>query len=450
MRRVQSRWVFRYPTWRPAAYDGRVRLRRGVSVPVGSEPSAPVAYLLSLYPSPTHTFIRREIEAVERQGIPVLRFTIRRFSDDPVHLEAAREIAQARAVLDSGIVRIALEVVRRALASPGRFAIALRTAVRLGRGAPRGIAVHLVYLAEACVVRRWAADSGVRHIHAHFGTNTAAVAMLCHSLGGPPYSFTVHGPEEFDHPRELKLREKMAGAAFVAAITDFARSQLYRWIRTEDWDRVHVVRCGLDQTYLGRQHETVPDVARFVSIGRLDSQKGQLLLIEAAAALLDEGRRFELVLIGDGPLRKTLESTIARLGYSDAIRLLGWQGNEVVATEVLRSRAVVLPSFAEGLPVVLMEALALGRPVISTAIAGIPELVETGVVGWLIRPGSVPALVDAMRAALDTPVGALDKMGRAGAIRVRANHDVDQAAAALARLFAGASRDVGGVDTCAG
>jgi glycosyltransferase involved in cell wall biosynthesis len=190
------------------------------------------------------------------------------------------------------------------------------------------------------------------------------------------------------------------------------------------------VHCAVDRSYLERSLTPVPDVPRLVSVGRLSREKGQSLLVDAVARLRAEGVPVELVVIGDGDLRAELE---ARAG--DGVRFAGWLDNARVADEIVASRALVLPSFSEGLPVTLMEALALGRPVVTTAIAGIPELVQDGVNGWVVPPSSLDALVDAMREVLTTPVEELDRMGKAGATLVAEQHDAITEAAKLDALF---------------
>jgi glycosyltransferase involved in cell wall biosynthesis len=259
--------------------------------------------------------------------------------------------------------------------------------------------------------------------------------MLCHALGGPPYSFTVHGPEEFDKATAIALEEKIKRAAFVVAISSFGKSQLYRWCDRNQWSKIHEIHCGVDDLFLKQPHIPVPDQPRLVCIGRLCEQKGHLLLVEAAGRLGAEGLTFRLVLVGDGPLRTQIQAMIAQLGLQDHIEITGWASNSEVQQHILASRAMVLPSFAEGLPVVVMEALALSRPVISTYVAGIPELVEPDTCGWLVPPGSVEALTAAMRAALQLPVEKLEQMGRAGAERVAQRHDAALEASKLAVLF---------------
>ena len=174
---------------------------------------------------------------------------------------------------------------------------------------------------------------------------------------------------------------------------------------------------------------------RFVCVGRLCEQKGQLLLIEATHRLAAEGTDFELVLVGDGELRADIEALIVRYGLRNKIRMTGWISGDQVRDEIVAAQAMVLPSFAEGLPVVLMEAMALRRPVIGTYVAGIPELIIPGEHGWLVPAGDIVALAEAMRACLDAPGEVLAAMGEAGCKRVLERHSVDVAAAKLRRLF---------------
>lgn len=393
-----------------------------------------VAYLINQYPHPSHTFIRREIAAVEQCGVSVDRYSIRGGHE----LVDQRDIAErdrTRYVLAAGRLRLIMATLTEFLRRPLAFLSAALCAVRYGRRSQRGVLRHLAYLAEAALLRKWLARSGAEHLHAHFGTNPAMVAMLCRMLGGPPYSFTVHGPEEFDRPEQLGLGEKVRRAGFAVAISSYGRSQLCRWCAMEDWAKLHVIRCGVDEVFMRCTPAPVPADAALVCVGRLAEQKGHVVLIEAAARLAAEGLRFRIRLVGDGPLRRTIESMIERHGLRESIELAGWQSNEAVRSAILSSRCLVLPSFAEGLPVVLMEALALGRPVVSTWVGGIPELVEHGRCGWLVPAGSVEALADAMRDALNAPVERLAAMGREGARRVAMWHDAAGEARRLADLF---------------
>jgi glycosyltransferase involved in cell wall biosynthesis len=399
-----------------------------------------LGYLVNQYPMASQTFIRREIAAIEGAGRTVRRYAVRAWGEALVDEADRAEAARTRYLLAAGGLRLLLATLGQALRSPGRFARAVATAWRLGGRALRGRPVHFVYLAEACLLRAWLAQDRVQHLHVHFGSNSATTALLCRLLGGPPFSFTVHGPEEFDQPVGLALGEKIAHAAFAVAISSYGRSQLLRWAGLEDWRKVHVVRCGVDPTWLLAAPPPISTAPRLVTIGRLVEQKGQLLLVEAAAALRDRGQQFEIVVIGDGPLRPALTARIAELRLDGAVRLVGWQTGQQVREHLLAARGLVLPSFAEGLPVVAMEALALHRPVVATAIAGIPELVRPGVTGWLVPAGDAEALAAAMAELLAAPAAELARLGAAGAAAVARSHDAVVEAHRLLALIDASAR----------
>lgn len=394
-----------------------------------------IAYFVNQYPKVSHSFIRREILALERQGIAVQRIALRGWDAELQDAEDTREQASTRYVLQHGLSALLKPLWQVLRARPQRFAKALKLALRMGYRADRAWPYHLVYLAEACQVLQWLQASGDCHVHAHFGTNSAEVVMLVHALGGPPFSFTVHGPEEFDKPQFLHLGEKVSRASFVAAVSAYGRSQLYRWVAHRDWAKVKVVHCGLERAFHDVPRVAVPAAPRLVCVGRLCEQKGQLLLLEAAAQLAARSIAFELVLAGDGEMRGEIERLITRYGLQQQVRITGWIGSEQVREHILAARALVLPSFAEGLPVVLMEAMALRRPVLSTYVAGIPELVRPGENGWLVPAGDVEQLTAAMADCLQLPTEALQRMGEAGHARVLERHDVDTEAARLAEYF---------------
>jgi glycosyltransferase involved in cell wall biosynthesis len=381
------------------------------------------------------TALRREMTALEEMGIPFHRFSLRRYEGDLVDENDRAERERTRSVLDVGVSGFLGALFRVALRRPRVFARALKLAVKVGRIDERGLVRTLVYFAESCVLLEWTTDLGIDHIHTHYGTNSATAAMLCRVLGGPSYSFTMHGPEEFDAPRANCLREKIRHAKFVVAISEFTRSQLYRWADYHDWDKIQVVHVGVSPMFLDRGPVPVPLTPRLVNIGRIVEQKGQAILIQAAARLRDRGLDFELAIVGDGSMRREIERLIEQLCLQDRVRITGYLSNQGVLEELVAARVLVLPSFAEGLPAVFFEALALGRPVISTYIAAHPELIEPGVNGWLVPAGAVEPLVDAMAEALTSDVAVLEKMGRAGATRVAEQHNVYTEVQKLIDLF---------------
>lgn len=394
-----------------------------------------IAYFTNEYPKVSHSFIRREILAVERHGFEVQRIALRGWCGTLVDPEDQQERQRTRYVLREGVWALILPTLRVALSHPGRFLAALRLALRMARDSDRPVPYHLVYLAEACRTLTWLRAFGARHVHAHFGTNSAEVTMLAHVLGGPPFSFTVHGPDEFLRP--MALDEKLRRSCFAVAISDFGRSQLFMRTRYEDWGKIKVVHCGLDNTFYEVAPVPVPAARRLVCVGRLSAAKGQLLLLLAAANLAAQGVDFELTLAGDGPMRAELEELIARHRLGRCVHITGWVSSATVRQLILEARALVLPSFAEGLPVVIMEAMALRRPVLATYIAGIPELVRSRKDGWLFPAGSVEELTCAMRECLAVTPSELDRMGADAYERVIARHDVDAEAGKLAELFRG-------------
>ena len=292
--------------------------------------SSKIAYFINQYPKVSHSFIRREILALERQGFEIERIALRGWDAELVDREDALEQQRTRYVLQGGLLPLLLASFSVLVTSPGRFLSALGLALRMGRRAERPLPYHLVYLAEACRMLPWLKSFGATHVHAHFGTNSTEVVMLAHALGGPPYSFTVHGPDEFDNPQFLGIGEKVRRAAFVVAISSYGRSQLYRWVDHAHWPKVKVVHCGLETAFHNVAPVPPPPAPRLICVGRLCEQKGQLLLVEAAGRLAAKGIRFELVLAGDGEMRAEVEALIAKHALGKQVRITGWISNNQV------------------------------------------------------------------------------------------------------------------------
>ncbi len=394
-----------------------------------------IAYLINQYPKVSHSFIRTEILALEALGHSVLRVAMRGWDAELVDPVDKSELGRTRYALRGGAGPLLGAALRVAISRPDRFLAGLSTAWRLSRGGERGLVYHLIYLLEACLVLRWLSREKIEHLHAHFGSNSAAVALLVRKLGGSPYSFTIHGPEEFDKPLQWKLREKIAGAAAVIAITSFCRSQLYRWSDPADWAKIQIVHCAIDPRFGEIAATPPPDNRTLVCVGRLCEQKGQLLLVEAIAMLHRRGMSLNLVLAGDGEMRADVERAVALAGLESQVTITGWISADEVRDQLERARALVLPSFGEGLPVVIMEAMARGRPVLTTYIAGIPELVRDGVEGMLVPAGDVAALADAIERLLTMTPRELATIGKAAQERVFERHSAATEAAKLARIF---------------
>lgn len=394
-----------------------------------------LAYLTTEYPKVSHTFIRREILEMERRGHSVERMALR-IGDYAKGGEDEAEVPRTFALFAQPRARLLSAVAWAEATRPRQFFRAVEMAAKMAAPSDRGLGKHMAYVAEAAVfLKHLESKGGVEHIHVHFGTNTASVARLMRVMGGPSYSMTVHGPDEFDAPRGHSLAEKIADSAFTVAISEFGTSQLKRWAAYEHWSKIHVVHCSVGDQFLGPVVPIAEGTKTLLSIGRLSAQKGQLLLIDALGVLAREGQNFSAVLAGDGEMRKVVEERIASCGLNGRVTITGWIDEVTVRRHINESRALVLPSFAEGLPVVIMEALAMGRPVVSTMIAGIPELVKNGENGWLITAGSVDSLVVALRELIAAPVSDLNRRGLAGRERVKAQHYLPTEGAKLEALF---------------
>ncbi|MGC4029170.1 MAG: glycosyltransferase [Steroidobacteraceae bacterium] len=394
-----------------------------------------VAYFINQYPKVSHTFIRREILALETLGMSVRRYALRGWDAEVADPVDEAERGRTRYLLEKGVLPVLWAAFAEACRSPVGMLRVLAEALRMGVGGDRTLVHHLFAVAEGALLARWARSDGVKHVHAHFGTNSAEVCMYAQRLAGLSYSFTIHGPDEWDHPQQLHIREKVRHAKFVAAISHYTRAQVFRWVALGDQPKAHVIRCGLDDAYLGAPLHERPAQARIVCVGRLCVAKSQHLLVEVIARLKAEGLRVPLVLVGDGELRGVIEEQVRRHDLADLVTITGWASEEQVRKQIVSSSILVLPSLAEGLPVAIMEAMAMGRPVVSTYIAGIPELVEHEVNGWLCPAADIDGLKNVVRRA----VGLTDEqwLGMAAAARqaVSRQHRVLAEAQKLHGLF---------------
>ena len=383
-----------------------------------------LGYLTSQYGRAADTFVRQEVRELRKLGHTVFTFSIRRPAREEVVSDEIRD-EQSRTVyiVEAGALALMMSLLGRLLRHPLRTARAVSLAWRTRPPGAKALLWQLFYLAEAADLARRIDASRVQHVHNHIAMNSASVCMLAAEMSGVTWSMTIHGPHDLIEPERWGLAEKLASATFSVFISEFGRSQAMWHASPSLWPRLHVVRCGLDASFLASPAAPIPERPRLVFVGRLAPEKGAALLIEAAARLRDDGVRVELVLIGDGPTRREIEQAVKRDGLADTVTLLGWLDSERIRGEILASRALVLPSFAEGLPVVLMESLALHRPVVSTWVAGIPELVQSGVNGFLVPAGSVDDLADARRAVAEASTDQLAEMGRRGAQRVASRHD---------------------------
>lgn len=397
-----------------------------------------ITYLINQYPKVSHSFIRREIIALEEQGITIHRVAIRGWDADIADKLDEVERSKTSYLLLGGVKSILISGFRAFIKKPFLFISALKKVFLFSSGSEKNFFYHLIYLLEACKLVELCKQQNSNHIHAHFGTNSSELAYFAHALGGIDFSFTVHGPEEFDKPVTLHLSEKLTRAKFVAAISNFTRSQLFRWVEYKDWNKIHVVHCGLDRSFFAETESNIAvstEYRNLLCIGRLCEQKGQLLLVEAIKRVIEKGINVHLTLAGDGEMRTEVEALIKRYNLNDFVMITGWISSDEVKVLLHKADAMVLPSFAEGLPVAIMEAMACRTPVLSTYIAGIPELVQNSVNGWLFPAGSIDQIVTTIEEFMSTSEEQLEAICESAYRSVLEHHSIDTEAAKLVNLF---------------
>lgn len=408
--------------------------------------SGPVAYLTGQYPKVSHTFIQREVAALRRQGMDIRTCSIRRTDDKDINHDQVEELASTFIVLPKAKSPSHLlgALARRCRRNPRGLARALRLAWATRAPGAKAALWQLFYFLEAVVLARHLETIGARHLHNHFVDGSCTVAMLTSEMTGIPFSFTLHGPTELFEPARWRLDEKIARAAFSVFISHFARSQGMLFSDPKHWDRMHIVHCGIEPELYGAERPPEPG-KNILFIGRLAAVKGATLLLDAFAQVLESHPDAHLTLVGDGPDRADLEAKAERLGLAERVTFTGYLGQEDVAAALNSSDLLVLPSFAEGVPVVLMEAMASRIPVIASRVAGVQELVEDGVNGDVLPPGDITALINSLGRQLSDP--ALRRArGDAGRDKVEAEFSVVKEAERLRRLFTCSAPASDGVD----
>ncbi len=394
-----------------------------------------IAYLTGQYPAVSHTFILREVEALRARGFEVQTCSIRR--TDPTHHRGEEEKAAAASTFYvlAGAKNPArlLAALGHALRSPGRFMSAVALAWRTRPPGFKALLFQMFYLIEAMVLARYLKQQSIDHLHNHFGNSSCSVAMLTSELSGIPFSFTLHGPAIFFEPRHWRIDEKMARARFVACISHYCRSQGMIFADPAHWPKLKIVHCGITPARYGTGPAR-PAGKNILFVGRLAAVKGVPVLLEAFTQVLKTHPEAHLTLVGDGTERDAIEARATALGCAQAVRFAGYLSQDEVVGELDKADIFALPSFAEGVPVVLMEALASHLPVVVTRIAGISELVADGHSGLSVPPGDVGALARAITTLLDDPKRG-QTMARVGRAWVEAEYDIDQIAVQLDDLI---------------
>ncbi len=399
-----------------------------------------VLYFAAEYPRATDTFIQREIAAVRSAGLDVESSAIRRPGDEHMVGEEQRgERERTHYILPPSIGGLAKAHLGLLTRSPRRFFSSARLAATTKRAGLRGGLYQAFYFAEAGILADRIRRERFDHVHSHLADVSTSVAMLAASLAGVPFSFTLHGPGVFFDAHVWRLDAKIERAAFVSCISWFARSQAQLLSSSDSAEKLHIIHCGVDPArYVDRSASKEPDnesgEVRLAFVARLDHVKGVGELLEAVAELADEHPGLRLDVAGDGPGRAQFEDLAGSLGIADRVTFHGYVNQTAVSELLAAADVYVLPSFAEGVPVGLMEAQASGLPVIATQVGGVSELVIDKETGFVCRPGDREQL--ARRISMLIADSTLRRrMGTAGRARVIVDFDSAAEGRRLASLF---------------
>lgn len=387
-----------------------------------------IAYLVSQYPAYSHTFILREVLQLRQAGMAIAVASINA-PDRP--LDKLTEIERGEAeqvfyVKAQGMLKAALALGKTLFTHPGGLWRGVRHAIKLGGWDIKRLLYHGFYLVEAVLVGQWLRSRQLKHLHVHFATPAASVGMLVKTVFGTGFSFTVHGPDEFYDAAGYNLPEKILAADFVFCISHYARSQVMKLSPVQAWPKFDVCRLGVDtQRFTPSQppRPTTPYLAELLCVGRLTPAKGQAILLAAVAQLHSQGFPVKLTLVGMGPDAESLQAYAEQLGISGQVEFTGAVDQDHILAFYQATDMFVLPSFAEGLPVVLMEAMAMEIPCITTAITGVPELIQNGEDGLLVAASDCDGLAAAIR-ALATDARLRGRLGAAGRRKVLAEYDL--------------------------
>lgn len=397
-----------------------------------------IGYLTNHYPRATDTFIQREVAALRVKGFEVRTFSVRRpGSEHDVSADVAAEKRGTHYILPAGIVRVFCANVAAFIRGPRRYFAVLALALRTSRPGLRGLALQMAYFQEAVVLSLELRRQGITHVHNHGGDNSGTVTLLAAELTQLGYSITIHGPHIFFDPTHWALREKLRHARFIACISHYCRSQLMLFSDPEDWQRLKLVRCGIDiERY--PQAAVRQQVRQLFYAGRLAVEKGLPVLFESLRMLQARGYDLQLTLAGGGEDRQALERLACELGIDERLTFAGYLGQEQVREYLRQSDIFILPSFAEGVPVSLMEAMACGVPVLSTYVGGIAELVESERTGLLVPAGDSHALSEAIiRYVEDFELR--QRVSSLARQKIAAGFNLDQEVSKLAELFRAAT-----------
>jgi colanic acid/amylovoran biosynthesis glycosyltransferase len=396
-----------------------------------------LAYLVSEYPGISHTFILREIAGLRKLGVTIETASINqpdrpREKLTPAERDEAADTFYVKAAGGVAALRANLAALAR---NPIRYLAGLMFAIRLGGTDLKAMLYGVFYFVEAVMIGEWMRAAGLRHLHVHFGTPASTVGLIAARIYRSGFSFTVHGPDEFYDAPGYRLAEKIAGASFICCIGMYARSQLMKLSPPEHWSKFEVAPLGVFlEDFRPSDAPRASDRFEIVSVGRLVPAKGQHVLLAAIDLLLRDGRNLRLRLVGGGPDRESLEDDARRRGLNGAVVFEGAVNPDRIRAIYEAADVFALASFAEGIPVVLMEAMTMEIPCVATMITGIPELIRNGRDGLLVPPSDEAAMADAIRLLMDD-FELRRTLGKAGRERVAQLYNLEVNIPRLEKIF---------------
>ncbi|NJR18579.1 MAG: glycosyltransferase family 4 protein [Calothrix sp. CSU_2_0] len=406
-----------------------------------------IAYLTGEYPRATDTFIQREVITLRQMGVDVQTFSIRRTGDEHmVGEEQKQERDRTFYILPTNPINLLLTHLSLLLAAPKKYLQTLKLAWSTSQPGLKGGLYQLFYFLEAGILAQQIKIRQISHLHNHIAEASGTVAMLAAEMGGFTYSFTLHGPYIFFKPYQWRLDEKIKRSLFVACISHYARSQGMIFTPPEKWQHMHVIHCGIDPNLFNLVTHKQPG-KRLLFVGRLSAAKGLPILLESLSTLQKKHPDILLTVIGDGCDRKHLEQLTTTLELSQNVNYVGYKSQLEVREQLQQTDIFVMSSFAEGIPVVLMEAMASGVPVVATQIAGVSELVENGVNGYLVLPGDSISLTENIEKLLNSPTTRA-AFGTGGREKVERDFNIHHEVASLHRLMINALQNNGEQLTC--
>lgn len=401
-----------------------------------------MAYLISRYPAVSHTFILREVQQLRAQGFRIVTASVNAPDQTELAPAEAADAATTYYLKRDGVRGALAAHARTLLTRPLAWLRGVGLACRLGGLEPRRLLQSMAYFTEALMIGQWMQREHVAHLHVHFATAAANIGLYVKPVFGTTLSLSIHGPDEFDNVERQWLREKIDTADFLMCIGHYAKSQIMRLCPPSAWHKLEIAPLGVDpQQYRLRQAPPASAALRVLCVGRLTPAKGQHILLDAIERLQWQGREVALTLVGTGPDEASLKAAVTTAGMQNSVHFAGALNQAEVLTHYQNADVFVLPSFAEGIPVVLMEAMACGLPCVTTRITGIPELIRSEDEGLLVTPADVAGLAEAIARLMDTPALAL-KIRIGARTRIMQSFHLEHNVARMAALFAQRLKDL--------